>query len=419
MFLIQAALQTSSHLLFNWPFLGSNTKEVSIMMRKRRNSRVSHRTGAITILAAVLMVVVLAVVVFAVDLGYIRLVQAELQNSADAGALAAAYALPAPSSHDAVAAAQDFASQNHSRGGDPTLLVADADVEPGTWDVKTHVFTPVADPADANTVRVTVHRCQASGNPAKLFFARVLGHDSVDVAAVAVATRLTRWNIIAANKLQIGSGSVVSGVSAYGRRRVELGSGVSVVDGARIGSLPGSVVQYSNAQGLPENLVRADVQPELANQVANLINQIEAGQNLPDQITQVKKLAKWPPAKVESNTAYVVNGSVSIKSGSTLTLHNNIIAARGTISVGEESRLLNDGAAGDINTALYTTGDVQIGRNAEVRGVDMVAGHDIQIGEELVALEIGIMEAVHDIQFGQGPTLSGLYSIGADVRLVQ
>jgi hypothetical protein len=230
---------------------------------------------------------------------------------------------------------------------------------------------------------------------------------------------MAKWNIIAANKLQIGDGSTIAGVGAYGRMRVELGGGVSVVNGARIGALPGSVVQYSSATGLPQNLVRDDVQPDLANRVSSLISDIQNSIDLPSQITRVETINSWPPAVIRSNTAYVVNGPVEIRSNSTLTLNNNIIAARGTIHFGEGSRLFNSGATGDLNTALLATQDVQIGQNAEIHGVDMVAGYDIQIGQQLRALEIGIMQAKHDIQLGQGPTLSGLGSLGGDLRLVQ
>lgn len=379
----------------------------------------TYRAGSIIVLSAFLMIVFMAVMAFAVDLGYLRVVQAELQNAADGAAMGAVRVLPADSTGAALVAARNMAGLNHAQGGDSALLVSSADIEPGTWNSSTFVFTPSGDSRLGDTVRVTVHRSESGGNPVGLFFAKVLGRTTADVQAVAIATRKAKWNIIAANKLQIGDGSTISGVSAYGRQRVELGGGVSVVDGARIGSLPGSVVQYSSAVGLPENLVRDDVQPELANRVSSLISDIENSIDLPSQITRVETLSSWPPSVVRPNTAYVVNSSVDIPSHGTLTLSNNIIAARGTIHFGEGSHLFNPGSSSVLNTALLATQDVQIGQNAAIHGVDIVAGYDIQIGQELQALEIGTMQAKHDIQLGQGPTLSGLGALGGKIRIVQ
>ena len=49
-----------------------------------------HRRGAVLVLAAFLMVMVFAFAAFAIDIGFIALTRARLQNNADAAALAAA-----------------------------------------------------------------------------------------------------------------------------------------------------------------------------------------------------------------------------------------------------------------------------------------------------------------------------------------
>src|SRR5690606_5645791 len=53
----------------------------------------SQRRGVILVLTAAAMIGVLAFVAFTVDVGYIAVTKAELQNSADAAALAAAWEL--------------------------------------------------------------------------------------------------------------------------------------------------------------------------------------------------------------------------------------------------------------------------------------------------------------------------------------
>ena len=52
-----------------------------------------RRRGAITVLAAVMMIMMMAMIVFAVEVGYLYVVRGQLQNAADAAALAAAWDL--------------------------------------------------------------------------------------------------------------------------------------------------------------------------------------------------------------------------------------------------------------------------------------------------------------------------------------
>ena len=61
-----------------------------------KKSRLKSRRGAVAVLVAVLMVVLLAMVSFCVDIGYMTRVNAELQNAADAAALAGASKLTTP-----------------------------------------------------------------------------------------------------------------------------------------------------------------------------------------------------------------------------------------------------------------------------------------------------------------------------------
>src|SRR5215470_15018013 len=61
------------------------------MTRRRIHDR--NRRGGITVLAAFLMIALVAMLAFAIDLGYLANSQAELQRSADAAALAGCYQL--------------------------------------------------------------------------------------------------------------------------------------------------------------------------------------------------------------------------------------------------------------------------------------------------------------------------------------
>src|SRR6476661_2659849 len=61
--------------------------------RSYRNNRSCGRRGAVIVLAAVLMTILVGMVAFAIDCGVITLAHTQLQNAADAGALAGAATL--------------------------------------------------------------------------------------------------------------------------------------------------------------------------------------------------------------------------------------------------------------------------------------------------------------------------------------
>src|SRR6476660_5369288 len=61
-----------------------------------KKSRIIRRKGAVAALVAILLVALLAMVAFCLDYGYMIRVNAELQNAADAAALAGASQLMGP-----------------------------------------------------------------------------------------------------------------------------------------------------------------------------------------------------------------------------------------------------------------------------------------------------------------------------------
>lgn len=90
--------------------------------RVRMVQSLRGRRGAIVVLAAIMMVMLMAFVAFAVDIGFIALTRSRLQNNADAGALAAAQELsgmddPATVRANARQAALDVVVANS--GGNP------------------------------------------------------------------------------------------------------------------------------------------------------------------------------------------------------------------------------------------------------------------------------------------------------------
>jgi hypothetical protein len=86
--------------------------------------------------------------------------------------------------------ATDAAVRNTVAGlsivGLSNFVVNDNDIEIGTWDAVTRVFSaPVM--TRSNAVRVTVRRDQNANGPLGTFFARILGQNAMSVSAVATA----------------------------------------------------------------------------------------------------------------------------------------------------------------------------------------------------------------------------------------
>ena len=174
----------------------------------RSISRKSDRRGAIAPLTAFLMIVLLAMVAFAVDLGYLAVARNEAQNAADAAALAGMSKLAEqlkrapllsgmPLQTDAdLSRARDeikeFARRNAV--GSLAVDVQDADIEFGymanPYDHSNDTLDQSGWPTRPyNTVRVTVLRDEGHyGGRLALFFGHVLGTGETDVRATATAT---------------------------------------------------------------------------------------------------------------------------------------------------------------------------------------------------------------------------------------
>jgi len=170
---------------------------------------IARRRGAVLILAALAMVVLMAVTALAVDYGYLLVVRTQLQSATDAAALAGAMELVDADAltgqgdmTDEITAARLAAIQYaayHTAGGNPVTIdgnflnAPDGDVVVGyladPWDLNAELVTDGLQPA--NSVRVRIRRTAATGNPIGLFFARAFGVNSGDVSASATATLLS------------------------------------------------------------------------------------------------------------------------------------------------------------------------------------------------------------------------------------
>jgi len=135
------------------------------------------RRGIVLVLAAVFMIVVFGFAAFAIDVGFMVLTVDEMQNAADAAALAGAMQLNRGATnvrHDA----KDIAQRNFT--GKNTITLADSDIEIGKYDLLTKVFTP--NEVSPNAVRVTARTSNRN-----LYFAPVFGNKKYSTSAQAIA----------------------------------------------------------------------------------------------------------------------------------------------------------------------------------------------------------------------------------------
>jgi len=135
------------------------------------------RRGAIIVLFAVLLVGVMAMLAFAIDLGYILTSRTDIQRSVDCGALAGAGML-VDGEDAAIAAVHSYVQANRVTGS--PVETEQIEIETGSWDETTRTLVPATSYPSA--VRV-VARMQNR----QLFFASILGSNTFDIEAEAIA----------------------------------------------------------------------------------------------------------------------------------------------------------------------------------------------------------------------------------------
>jgi Flp pilus assembly protein TadG len=170
-------------------------------MLKTKTCRGSpHERGAITPILAVTLVMALGLMALTVDLGQLFVAKNELQNIADAAALAGAKkliqakdpnnpGLAAVYCSEAITTAQAIAAENRSSGD--TMTVTGADVTVGQWNLATGSFSRTgcsANPMEVTAIQVRVRRDGTDNPTLGAFFAGKAGGSSqMNSTATAVA----------------------------------------------------------------------------------------------------------------------------------------------------------------------------------------------------------------------------------------
>lgn len=163
----------------------------------------SHRRGAVTVLAAILCVVMLAMVAFSVDIGYLLATKEEMQRTADAAALAACwdYSKNLADGDDAASSelaarntAEQYAFNNVVSKAGPAIDLNAANNAEGdlVFGYINDLYNPDASFNTSaaglyNAVRVRVRKDANLNGEVPMFFANVLGHHSQSMHVTATA----------------------------------------------------------------------------------------------------------------------------------------------------------------------------------------------------------------------------------------
>jgi Flp pilus assembly protein TadG len=157
--------------------------------------RAPRRAGGIILIVALLLVAIVGIGALAIDLGYTRLVRAELRNAADTAALAAAGTLrDTHNEGQARTSAVLYGSYNRAAGA-PVQIDPANDITFGkrVYNSNTATWTFVANQQPFDSVQVRARRTSGSlGGSVGMFFGRVLNRAYAETAASAVATYLPR-----------------------------------------------------------------------------------------------------------------------------------------------------------------------------------------------------------------------------------
>ena len=172
--------------------------------------KIKQQEGAVAVTLALLMIVLVGFAALSIDVGYLMVTRNELQNVADAAALAATRKLGnnyenmtkdqqlsytcgtvengMPCS-DIITVAKEAGKAN--RAGQVEIEIRDSDVFIGVWDflnADPAVDSFAAQNANPIAVRVIARRDDQANNQITTFLAGVLGIDTMAVSAVATAS---------------------------------------------------------------------------------------------------------------------------------------------------------------------------------------------------------------------------------------
>ncbi|MHC4322014.1 MAG: pilus assembly protein TadG-related protein, partial [Planctomycetota bacterium] len=168
-------------------------------------SRLNNKRGVVAVIVGILLVVLIGFTALSVDVGHLYVVHNELQNAADAGALAGARFLYTEDGTAVNAGANTIAYNaavaNMSESLAVEVNLSAGDVQRGHWSFATRTFTPndsleAVDlfnvsteelDADLDFINAVKVICRRETTPAASYFARIFGYQGFIKQAQAIA----------------------------------------------------------------------------------------------------------------------------------------------------------------------------------------------------------------------------------------
>jgi len=162
--------------------------------------KVKNQAGVAAVIVAIVLTTLIGLSALGVDVGHMYVTRNELQNVADAAALAGARYMGSIyetlsydeqqtyvfSRSDIVLAATQIAFKNQA--AKMNIVINDADVIIGIWDSQTATLNPMMPPiVGPDAVRVIARRDSNVNGPISTFFAGIFNRDTLDVSAYATA----------------------------------------------------------------------------------------------------------------------------------------------------------------------------------------------------------------------------------------
>lgn len=139
------------------------------------------RKASTAIVVALCLTMLLAFAALAIDFTYLRIVQLQAQNAADAAAYAGMVALRETNDADEAVLLGELVAAEHTVGGAPAIVTMDV----GEWDFDTESYSSGG--AAPNSVSATVIRSQGDAGGPIAFIGPALGWDFTQVSADATA----------------------------------------------------------------------------------------------------------------------------------------------------------------------------------------------------------------------------------------
>ena len=179
------------------------------MSNANRRVPARHRRGAMMVLIAICLPLLIIMAAFAIDVAWMQLARTELRTATDAAARAGAKELSLKQSEGSARATAKTAAARNLVAGKP-LVLADSDIQVGkSTQAGSGRFKFTAGSAQPNAVRVTGNRTNSSkGGAVDLLFSGVLGVDEFEPVEVATSTHLDRDICLVVDR----SGSMMRGL---------------------------------------------------------------------------------------------------------------------------------------------------------------------------------------------------------------